>query len=125
MINVNLKFLVDKMFLMLWDVLEGVVGFCIGCSYYNVEVEYWLFKLLEVVDCDFGVLLECYEIEFSWVVVQFIDVVEKFQIGSVCLAVLVLVIVDVSKNVWMISLVDFGYGRIISGYLLVVLMLDE
>ncbi|MVF13992.1 type VI secretion system ATPase TssH [Ketobacter sp. MCCC 1A13808] len=125
MINVNLKSLVDKMSPTLRDALEGAAGLCIGRSHYNVEVEHWLLKLLEVVDCDFGALLERYEIESSRVAAQLTDAVEKFQTGSARPAALAPAIVDASKNAWMISSVDFGHGRITSGHLLVALMLDE
>ncbi|MCG8535810.1 MAG: AAA family ATPase, partial [Pseudomonadales bacterium] len=125
MINVNLKSLVDKMSPVMRDALEGAAGLCIGRSHYNVEVEHWLLKLLEVVDSDLTALLEKHEVDLSRVAKQLTDTVEKFKSGSSRPAALSPAIVDASKNAWMISSVDYGHGMITSGHLLAALLLDD
>lgn len=125
MINVNLKSLVDKMSPVMRDALEGAAGLCIGRSHYNVEVEHWLLKLLEVVDSDLTALLEKHEVDLSRVAKQLTDTVEKFKSGSSRPAALSPAIVDANKNAWMISSVDYGHGMITSGHLLAALLLDD
>lgn len=125
MINVNLKSLVDKMSPVMRDALEGAAGLCIGRSHYNVEVEHWLLKLLEVVDSDFTALLEKHEVNISHLAKQLTDSVEKFKSGSSRPAALSPAIVEASKNAWMISSVDYGHGMITSGHLLAALLLDD
>ena len=125
MINVNLKSLVDKMSPVMRDALEGAAGLCIGRSHYNVEVEHWLLKLLEMVDSDLTALLEKHEVDLSRVAKQLTDTVEKFKSGSSRPAALSPAIVDASKNAWMISSVDYGHGMITSGHLLAALLLDD
>ena len=80
------------------DALEGAAGLCIGRGHYNVEIEHWLLKLLEVVDSDLTALLEKHEVDLSKVAKQLTNSVEKFKNGSTRPAALSPAIVDASKS---------------------------
>jgi len=45
--------------------LEGAAGLCLSRTHYNVEIEHWLLKLLEVADGDLPRILRHYEIDVS------------------------------------------------------------
>jgi type VI secretion system protein VasG len=125
MININLKSLVDKMSPTLRNALEGAAGLCLARTQYNVEIEHWLLKLIEEIDCDFTVLLEKHDVDIAKVAKQLTNTVEKFKAGSSRPAALAPAIVDAAKNAWMISSVDYNHGNITSGHLLAALLLDD
>ena len=52
MLTVNLKSLIDKLNDTCRTTLESAAGLCLSRTNYNVEVEHWLSRLIEVPDAD-------------------------------------------------------------------------
>jgi type VI secretion system protein VasG len=125
MININLKSLVDKMSPYMRDSLEGAAGLCLAHSQYNVELEHWLLKLLDITDADFVTLLEKHDVNPSNLAKQLATTIAKFRNGSTRPAALSPSIVEAAKNAWMLASVDYGHGIVSSGHLLAALMLDD
>ncbi|AHK14846.1 type VI secretion system ATPase TssH [Thalassolituus oleivorans] len=125
MININLKSLVDKMSPYMRDSLEGAAGLCLAHSQYNVELEHWLLKLLDISDTDFMQLLEKHGVNPSNLAKQLANTIAKFRSGSSRPAALAPSIVEATKNAWMLASVDYGQAVISSGHLLAALMLDD
>ena len=125
MININLKSLVDKMSPYMRDSLEGAAGLCLAHSQYNVELEHWLLKLLDITDTDFVTLLEKHDVNPSNLAKQLATTIAKFRNGSTRPAALSPSIVEAAKNAWMLASVDYGHGIVSSGHLLAALMLDD
>ncbi|WP_189270687.1 type VI secretion system ATPase TssH [Thalassolituus oleivorans] len=125
MININLKSLVDKMSPYMRDSLEGAAGLCLAHSQYNVELEHWLLKLLDISDTDFMQLLEKHGVNPSDLAKQLANTIAKFRSGSSRPAALAPSIVEATKNAWMLASVDYGQTVISSGHLLAALMLDD
>jgi type VI secretion system protein VasG len=125
MININLKSLVDKMSPYMRDSLEGAAGLCLAHSQYNVELEHWLLKLLDISDTDFMQLLEKHGVNPSNLAKQLANTIAKFRSGSSRPAALAPSIVEATKNAWMLASVDYGQTVISSGHLLAALMLDD
>ncbi len=48
MVPINLKSLVAKLNDICRRSLEGAAGLCLSRTHYNVEIEHWLLKLLEL-----------------------------------------------------------------------------
>ncbi len=125
MINVNLKSLVDKMSQGLRESLEGAAGLCINLTQYNIEVEHWLIKILEMGDSDLAFLLEKYDINPSTFAKQLMSSIEKFKSGNSRPAALSPNLVDCCKNAWMLASVEFGQPVMTSSHILAALFLDE
>src|SRR5690554_2864174 len=64
-VNINLKLLVDKMTPYMRSSLEGAAGLCLTHNQFNVEIEHWLLKLLDISDTDIVQLLVKHEIDQS------------------------------------------------------------
>ena len=62
MISIDLKSLVNKLNEPTRNALEGAAGLCLSRTHYNVEIEHWLIKLLEINDSDLLALLEKFEV---------------------------------------------------------------
>ena len=98
MININLKSLVDKMSPYMRDSLEGAAGLCLAHSQYNVELEHWLLKLLDISDTDFVTLLEKHDVNPGNVAKQLAGTISRFRSGSSRPAALAPSIVEAAKN---------------------------
>src|SRR5690625_5706891 len=62
MITLDLKSLIKKLNNTTRNALEGAAGLCLSRTHYNVEVEHWLIKLLEVDDSDLQALLKTFDL---------------------------------------------------------------
>ena len=125
MININLKSLVDKMSPYMRDSLEGAAGLCLAHSQYNVELEHWLLKLLDISDTDFVTLLEKHDVNPGNVAKQLAGTISRFRSGSSRPAALAPSIVEAAKNAWMLASVDYAQPVVSSGHLLAALLLED
>ena len=125
MININLKSLVDKMSPYMRDSLEGAAGLCLAHSQYNVELEHWLLKLLDISDTDFVTLLEKHDVNPGSVAKQLAGTISRFRSGSSRPAALAPSIVEAAKNAWMLASVDYAQPVVSSGHLLAALLLED
>ena len=65
MVAVDLRSLVGKMNDTCRRSLEAAAGYTLSRSHYNVEIEHWLLKLLDVPNTDFALILRQFEIELG------------------------------------------------------------
>src|SRR5579872_99469 len=63
MAQVNLKELVGKLNDTCRRSLEAAAGLCLSRTNYNVEIEHWLLKLLEIANTDLASILAGFEID--------------------------------------------------------------
>ena len=63
MITLDLKSLVGKLNDSCRAGLEAAAGLCLSRTHYNVEIEHWVLKLLEIPDSDIVALVEKYELD--------------------------------------------------------------
>ena len=63
MASVNPRALAAKLNATCRRALEGAAGLCLSRTNYNVEIEHWLLKLLELANTDLTPILRHYDIE--------------------------------------------------------------
>lgn len=124
-VNINLKLLVDKMTPYMRSSLEGAAGLCLTHNQFNVEIEHWLLKLLDISDTDIVQLLVKHEIDQSKLARELAKAIAGFRSGSSRPAALSPSIVDAAKNAWMLASVDYNHSSISSGHLLAALLLED
>ncbi|KZZ10018.1 ClpV1 family T6SS ATPase [Oleibacter sp. HI0075] len=107
------------------DSLEGAAGLCLAHSQYNVELEHWLLKLLDISDTDFVTLLEKHDVNPGSVAKQLAGTISRFRSGSSRPAALAPSIVEAAKNAWMLASVDYAQPVVSSGHLLAALLLED
>lgn len=125
MISIDLKSLVGKLNEPCRVALEGAAGLCLGRTHYNVEVEHWLVKLLEINDSDIRAVLSKYSINNSRLLQQLNAELDKIKSGNTRAPALSPTIVDLAKNAWMLASVEYGHRATTSAHLLAALLLDE
>ena len=125
MITIDLKSLVGKFNEHTRNSLEGAAGLCLSRTHYNVETEHWLLKLLEIPDSDITAVLELFDIDPGKLMRELNMELDRIKTGNTRAPALSPTIVDLAKNAWMLSSVEYGHAQATSGHILAALMLDE
>lgn len=125
MITIDLKSLVGKLNEPTRNALEGAAGICLSRTHYNVEIEHWLLKLLEIPDSDLLALLDKYEINYGKLTQDLNRELDIIKAGNTRAPALSPTIVDLAKNAWMLASVEYGHPQATSAHVLAALMLDE
>src|SRR6187431_1488686 len=82
MVQVNLKELVSKLNDTCRQTLEGAAGLCLSRTNYNVEIEHWLAKVLEIPNTDLTGILRHYEIDSSRLTGELTRSIDKLKTGN-------------------------------------------
>lgn len=125
MISIDLKSLVGKLNEPCRTALEGAAGLCLSRTHYNVEIEHWLVKLLEISDSDIQAILEKYEVNPGRLMQQLNAELDRIKTGNTRAPALSPNIVELSKNAWMLASIEYGQPVATSGHILASLLLDE
>jgi type VI secretion system protein VasG len=123
--HANLKSLVSKLNATCRNSLEGAAGLCLSRTNYNVEIEHWLLKLLEVADTDLTAIFRFYEVDASRLTRQLTAVVDRLKTGNARPPALSPQIVTLMREAWMICSIEYGAPQIRSGHLLCALLSEE
>jgi len=124
-INVNLKSLVEKLDDLTRNALEGAAGICMSRGQYNIEIEHWFLKILELGDSDMMAILEKYEIDIGKVMAGLNKTIDRFKSGNTRAPSLSPAIVDLAKQAWMLCSVEYNHPQTTSAHLITAMMLDD
>ena len=125
MITIDLKSLVGKLNEQTRNALEGAAGLCLSRTHYNVEIEHWLLKLLEIPDSDLLAVLAKYQINIGRLTQDLNKELERFKSGNTRAPALSATVVEVAKQAWMLASIEFGHTEATSAHLLAAILLDE
>ena len=78
----NLKSLIGKLNTACRKSLESAAGLCLSHTHYDVELEHFFIKLLDIQDTDFQKILRYFEINESHLIGDLMGVIEKFKTGN-------------------------------------------
>ncbi|HEX4148539.1 MAG TPA: type VI secretion system ATPase TssH, partial [Pirellulales bacterium] len=121
----NLKSLVAKLNPVCRRSLEGAASLCMLRTNYNVEIEHWLMKLLEVENSDFQGIFKHHEIDKSRLSRELTQSLEKLKTGNGRAPELSLDILDLMRESWVLASLEFGDSLVRSGQLLAALVADR
>ena len=125
MVTIDLKSLVGKLNEETRNALEGAAGLCLSRTHYNVEIEHWFLKLLEIPDSDLLALLDKFEVDYGKLSQDLNRELDIIKSGNSRAPALSPSIVDLAKNAWMLASVEYGHKQATSAHILAALMLDE
>ena len=80
--HINLKSLVGKLNDTCRGTLEAAAGLCLSRTHYNVEIEHWLLKLVEVSDADLAAVFRHYGVDTSRLARDLTAVIDRFKTGN-------------------------------------------
>ncbi len=125
MLTIDLKSLVNKLNEHSRNALEGAAGLCLSRTHYNVEIEHWLLKLLEIPDSDILAILEKFEIDLGNLSRDLNKELDAIKAGNSRAPALSPAIVDLAKSAWMLASVEYGHAQATSAHILAALMMDD
>src|SRR5438874_5452920 len=112
------KSLVSKLNQTCRRALEGAAGLCLSRTNYNVEIEHWLVKLLETPNTDLTRILRHYDTDPSRVSRELTRTLDGLKTGNARAPELSLEILDLMREAWTLTSLEYGRFRIRSGFLL-------
>lgn len=125
MISIDLKSLVGKLNEATRLALESAAGLCMSRAHYNVEIEHWLLKILEIQDSDLMEILNKFDLNIGRVTQELNKELDQIKAGNSRAPSLSPNIVELSKNAWMLASVEYGHPEATSAHVLAALMLDD
>ena len=123
--EINLKSLVGKLNDTSRRALESAAGLCLSRSNYDVEIEHWMLKILELDDTDCSRLLRYYEIDNSRLTRDLTRAIDRLKTGNTRPPALSPKIVELAQQAWVVASIEFGAPQIRTGHLLLALLTDH
>ncbi len=123
--SVNLHSLINKMNDVCRRTLEESAALCLSRTQYNVEIEHWLTKLLEVNNTDLSAILNHFEIDASRLGRDLTSALDKFQTGNSRAPALAPQVVNLAREAWLLTSLEFGEQKTRSGHLICALLSDD
>lgn len=121
----NLKSLIGKLNGTCRSALESAAGLCLSQTHYEVDIEHFLVKLLEIPNTDAQRILRHFEINESRLVSDLTRAMEGFQTGNARTPALSPRIPKMIRGAWLTASVEFQSPNVRSGHILLSLMADE
>ena len=123
--NVSLKHLVGKLNDTCRRSLEGAAGLCLSRTNYNVEVEHWLQKLIELPNGDVGAILRHFDVDAARLSADLTRTIDRFKTGNSRPPALSPDLVNLIREAWLVASIEFSTSATRSGHVLCALLSDE
>ncbi len=121
----DLKELIGKLNGTCRTCLETAAALCVSQTNYNVEMEHFLVKLLDVPDSDLTRILKNYDLDASEVNRELMTTIDQFDRGNNRTPAFSLHLMQMFEEGWIMSSLVFGEPQIRSGAILLGLLSHE
>ena len=118
----NLKSLIGKLNTACRKSLESAAGLCLSHTHYDVELEHFFIKLLDIQNTDLNKITAYFEINESHLIRDLTEVIEQFKTGNARTPALSPKIPEMVKQAWLCASIDFGATAVRSGHILLSLL---
>jgi type VI secretion system protein VasG len=122
--NVNLRSLIGKLNHETRGVVEAAAGLCLGRTHYDVEIEHYLMKLLDVTESDCRYVLMHYGVDRSRLAKDLTAGLDRLKSGNARNPSLSPSLVKMLTSAWTLGSVEFGSGTVRTGHTLLALVAD-
>ena len=123
--SINPRALFDKLNATCTRGLQSAAGLCLSRTHFHVEIEHWLLVLLEQPNTDLPVIFRQFSIDPSQVKAQLNAALNRFKTGNGRAPDLSTEILDLSREAWVLSSLEYSSTKVRSGYLLVAALNDR
>ncbi len=118
----NLKSLIGKLNEICRRALESAAGLCLSQTHYEVDLEHFLIKLLEIPQTDFQQILRYFEINQDRLTADLTRAMEGFKTGNARTPALSPRIPRMVQEAWLLASIDYQTSSVRSGHILLALM---
>ena len=122
---VDLKSLVSKLNDPCRKALEAAAGLTMSRTNYNVEIEHWLLKILDVPDNDIAKIMGKYEADVGRLSADLNRAIDRFKTGNGRPPALAPQIVKLASEAYLFASVNKSAPQVRSGHILVAMLNDE
>jgi type VI secretion system protein VasG len=112
----NLKGLIGKLNDTTRNTLEAAAGFCLARTHYDIEVEHFLLKLLDVTDSDLSRILKQFSVDKSRLTGDLTRSLDKLKSGNARTPAFSPTLTDMLSEAWTIGSIDFGSAQVRTGF---------
>lgn len=112
----NLKGLIGKLNDTTRNTLEAAAGFCLARTHYDIEVEHFLLKLLDVTDSDLPRILKQFGVDKSRLTGDLTRSLDKIKSGNARTPAFSPTLTDMLSEAWTIGSIDFGSAQVRTGF---------
>lgn len=120
----NLKSLIEKLNTACRKSLESAAGLCLSLTHYDVELEHFFIKLLDIQDTDLHKLFAYFDINESHLIRDLNATMEEFKTGNARTPTLSPKIPAAIQQAWLTASIDFRAPAVRSGHILSALLSD-
>jgi len=121
----NLKALIGRLDDACRNALEAAAGLCLGRANYEVDVEHYFLKLVEVADADVTRALRHFGVDLSRLSAHLTSALDKLKTGNTRTPSLSPRLLRLIEEAWMLASIDYGSPKVRSSHLLLALLSDE
>jgi type VI secretion system protein VasG len=114
--SANLKGLIGKLNDTARNALEAAAGFCLARTHYDIEIEHYLFKLLDVTDSDLPRILKQFGVDKSRLTGDLTRSLDKLKSGNARTPAFSPTLTDMLSDAWTIGSLDFGAAQVRTGF---------
>jgi type VI secretion system protein VasG len=105
--------------------VEGGLALCMSRTNYNVEIEHWLFKLIETANTDLAKIMRHYDAGINQVNRELTKALDQLKTGNARPPAFSQEIVDAMREAWTLTSLEYNSYRIRSGYLIAAMLTDK
>ena len=122
--NVNLKALVAKLNHSTRSALEAAAGLCVSRTHYDVEVEHYLMKLLDVQGGDFDRIMQRFGVDRSRLSTDLTRSLDALKSGNARTPAFSPSLAKMLEEAWKVGSLEYGLEEIRSGLTILALAVD-
>jgi len=123
--DVNLRSLIGKLTPATRAATEAAAGLCLTRTHYNVEIEHYLMKLLDMTDGDFAAIAKHAEIDRARLATELTRAMDRFKTGNGRTPALSPDFLELMTQAWVIGSIEFGASQIRTGFTVLSLVATE
>src|SRR5215831_6280169 len=123
--EVNLRSLFEKFNPATRAAAEAAAGLCLARTNYNVEIEHYLIKLLDMTDSDFAAIAKHSEIDRARLATELTRVLDRFKRGNGRTPAFSPDLFELMTQAWVIASIEFGSSQIRTGFTVLSLLSTE
>jgi type VI secretion system protein VasG len=122
MATINQRSLVAKLNGHLRRALESAAGLCVSRTHYNVEIEHWLLKILEVGGTDLEAIIKRFEIDPSKLTRELTKAIDGLPTGNAKNPALSQQLFELVQQAWLFASIECQANAVRSGHLVAALV---
>ena len=121
----NLRSLIGKLNDTSRKAMEGAAGLCLARTHYDIEVEHFLLKALDVTDGDVARILRFFEIDKSRLTGELTRGLDKLKTGNARTPAISPSLLKMLSEAWTVGSLDFGAAQIRTGFIVLALATSD